>query len=587
MMRPLPVADPGVPDTRSATRYLLWLARRNAWPLSAAAFFGMLWLGSQALIPVVIREAVDEGLVPGDMRTVLSWSAVLLGLGAVQAVSGTVRRRLNMYNALSAGFRTVQLVIGHANSLGASLARRVDDGELVSIGTSDMNTLGHAFDIVGRAVGALVSVVLVAAILLGQSPVLGTMLIVVVPVIVLAMGYTLRPLHWRQRDYRRLQGELTSRLTDIVAGLRVLRGVGGETSFTRSYRQRSQRVRKAGSKVAGAEALIRSAQVLLPGLLVATVTWIGAYGTLESSVTPGELVAFYAYAAFLVEPLGIFTETADRFARAHVAARRVIAVLRIRTRPAPEEASLPMGALVAEIADETSGFITTPGTFHAVVAPSAEGLRLADRLGGYTDAPVRYDGLLLTTPAPDEVRRRILVVDSRPRLFRGPLRASLDPHGTADDTAIAAALRAAAADDIVEALPRGLDTDITADGRRFSGGQRQRLFLARAVLADPDVLVVVDPTSAVDAHTENVLARRLRAARTGRTTVLISSSPLLLDHAERVSFLPDGRVVATGTHRELLARRADYRLVIQREAGHAHPPGQAPAAGTAPLGNGE
>ncbi|MGW7657796.1 ABC transporter ATP-binding protein, partial [Streptomyces tendae] len=87
--------------------------------------------------------------------------------------------------------------------------------------------------------------------------------------------------------------------------------------------------------------------------------------------------------------------------------------------------------------------------------------------------------------------------------------------------------------------------------------------------------------------TENVLARRLRAARAGRTTVLISSSPLLLDHAERVSFLPDGRVVATGTHRELLARRADYRLVIQREAGHAHPPGQAPAAGTAPLGNGE
>lgn len=579
-MRPLPVADPGIPDIRSATRFLLWLAGRIVRPLSAAAFCGLLWLGSQALVPVVVREAIDDGLVPGEMGVVLSWSAVLLALGVVQAVSGTIRRRLNMHNALSAGFRTVQLVVGHADRLGASLERKVDDGELVSVGTSDMTTIGNAFDIVGRAVGALVSTVLVAAVLLGQSLPLGMLIIVALPAIILTMGYTLRPLHRRQGAYRDYQGELTSRLTDVVAGLRVLRGVGGETSFARSYRERSQRVRAAGSRVAGAEALIRGAQVLLPGLLVATVTWAGAHAALTGTVTPGELVAFYAYAAFLVEPLGIFTETADRFARAHVAARRAVAVLRLPVDSVPPEDPLPVPDRGQELVDEHSGLTVTPGELLVVVTPPAEGARLADRLGGYTKDPVTYGGAPLAELPPEAVRRRILVADSRSRLFRGPLRAALDPHGTADDAAIAAALRAAVAEDVVEALPDGLDTQVTADGRRFSGGQRQRLVLARAVLADPDVLVVVDPTSAVDAHTENEIGRRLRAARSGRTTVLISSSPLLLDRADRVAFLPGGRVAATGTHRDLLAAEPGYRLVIQRETGEELPGHHAPAGST-------
>ncbi|WP_065968377.1 ABC transporter transmembrane domain-containing protein [Streptomyces sparsogenes] len=585
-MRPLPAADPGNPDIRSATWYLLWLAGRIAWPLSAAAFCGMLWLGSQALMPVVIREAIDEGLVPGDMNAVLTWAAVLLGLGVVQAVSGTVRRRLNMYNSLSAGFRTVQLVVRQANLLGSTLERHVDEGELVSLGTSDMNALGSAFDIVGRAVGAVISVVLVAVVLLDQSATLGMMLIVAVPAIVLTMGYTLRPLHRRQSDYRDLQGELNSRLTDVVAGLRVLRGVGGEIPFARSYRERSQRVRKAGSRVAGAEALIRGAQVLLPGLLVSTVTWVGARAALTGAVTPGELVAFYAYAAFLVEPLGTFTETADRFARAHVAARRAVALLAMEPKSVPATDFRPVDTPIAELIDETSGFTVTSGTFHLVVAPSADVVWLADRLGGYTDAPVRLDGRLLSGLPPDEVRRRILVVDNRARLFRGSLRGALDPHGTAEDTAITEALRVASAEDVVALLPDGLDTEITADGRRFSGGQRQRLVLARAVLADPDVLIVVDPTSAVDAHTEDVISRRLRAARSGRTTVLVSSSPLLLDHADTVSFLRERRVAATGTHRELLAADADYRLVIQRETGETAP-ATTPSTRLATRGSGE
>jgi ABC-type multidrug transport system fused ATPase/permease subunit len=129
---------------------------------------------------------------------------------------------------------------------------------------------------------------------------------------------------------------------------------------------------------------------------------------------------------------------------------------------------------------------------------------------------------------------------------------------------------------VLEALPDGLDALVDEAGRGFSGGQRQRLALARALLADSDVLVLVEPTSAVDAHTEILVAQRLRAARhpadaavaDRRTTVVTSASPLLLDQCDEVAFLVAGRVVATGTHRDLLARHSDYRETVTRgEAG--------------------
>jgi ABC-type multidrug transport system fused ATPase/permease subunit len=166
----------------------------------------------------------------------------------------------------------------------------------------------------------------------------------------------------------------------------------------------------------------------------------------------------------------------------------------------------------------------------------------------------------------------VLVSEADPRLFSGVLRAGLDPRP--DDGAtvprpdrLVAALHVAAAGDVLEALPEGLDTEVDEAGRGFSGGQRQRLALARVVLADPEVLVLVEPTSAVDAHTEVLVAERLRAHRHGegrRTTVVTTASPLLLDRCDEVAFVRGGRVVTRGTHRDLLANDPDYRETVTR-----------------------
>jgi ABC-type multidrug transport system fused ATPase/permease subunit len=162
------------------------------------------------------------------------------------------------------------------------------------------------------------------------------------------------------------------------------------------------------------------------------------------------------------------------------------------------------------------------------------------------------------------VRRRILVCEPDPIVFSGTLRSELDPWGRASDSEITDAIEVAAAEDVLVALAGGLDEVVDERGRQFSGGQRQRLVLARALLASPEILVLVEPTSAVDAHTEARIAARLHDFRAGSTTVIVTTSPLVLDRADRVVLLVDGAVRASGTHRELMRSSAEYHDLVTR-----------------------
>jgi ABC-type multidrug transport system fused ATPase/permease subunit len=563
----LPAEDPGAPDTRSPARFLLWVGRHQVGTLAAGVLFGILWMVAQALMPFTIGRAIEDGIVEQDNGALALWSLVLLGLGAVQAFAGIMRHRMAVFNWLKASFRMAQVVAHHASRAAPAVRGRLSTGEVVATISNDAMRAGGAFDITARLSGALVSYVVVAFILLSSSVLLGLVVLLGVPVLVLGLGTIVRPLQTRQAEQREEVGKLTALGADTAAGLRVLRGIGGERAFFDRYRHRSQEVRLAGVRVALPQSTLDAAQVFVPGLFVVLVTWLGARFALSGKIGPGELVAFYGYAAFLVIPLRTAAEAVDKITRAFVGSRRMLSVLDVeRGIPEPDSpaAEPPPGV---PLVDERSGLVVEPGRFTCIVsADPDEAAAVADRLGRFGgDDDVRLGEVRLAELPLDAVRRRIVVSEADPVLFSGPLRSELDPWGRAgSDGEILDAIGVADAEDILEALPEGLDTRVDERARSFSGGQRQRLVLTRALLSGAEVLVLVEPTSAVDAHTEARIARRLHYARAGRTTVVATTSPLVLDQADRVVLIENGRVAAEGTHRELLRTRPDYRETVTR-----------------------
>jgi ABC-type multidrug transport system fused ATPase/permease subunit len=501
----------------------------------------------------------------GDTAGLLRWSGLILAAGLVSATAGILRHRTAVVNWLTAAYRVQQLLVRQAARLGGSLPRRVPTGEVAAVGSHDAERVGAAMDIVARLSGAVVSFAIVATLMLRASTTLGLLVAVGVPLLSAAVGPLLAPLHRRRARHRELVGRLTTVGADTVSGLRVLRGIGGEGVFSRRYAAASQEVRTAGVAAARVQSLLDAAEVALPGVFVAAVTWLGARLAVDGRISVGELVAFYGYAAFLLLPVRTVTEAADKFTRAHVAARRTVEVLVLE----PELASGSSAAeppLGVPLVDLPSGLVVAPGQLTAVVAGvPEEAAAIADRLGRFADGEgVRLGGTDLRDLPLEAVRRRVLVSDHDPRLFTGPLAAELDPTGTAPPERVQAAIDTASAADVIVALPDGLATEVAERGRTFSGGQRQRLVLARALVADPEILVLVEPTSAVDAHTEARIADRLATARRGRATVVCTTSPLVLDRADKVALVAGGRVVAEGTHRDLLDTEPRYRAVVTR-----------------------
>ncbi len=563
----LPLADPGMPDLSSGDAMLRWLARAQAPLLARGVVWGVLWMGAQAAIPAALGAGI-QAVADRDETAVLRWSGVVLLLGIAQAVAGVLRHRMAVANWIAASSRVQQVVARRAAELGGDLPRQVATGEVVAVTANDVERIGSAFDVIARFAGAVVSFVGVAIVLLLASPLLGTIVLIGLPLLSGAVFPLLRPLERLESRQREKYGKAAELASDTVSGLRVLRGIGGEELFVRRYKTASQDVRAAAIETNRVRSLLDALQVALPGVFVVVVTFLGAELAIAGTLEVGQLVAFYGYTAFLVLPLRTLTETADKATRARVAAGRIVRVLTVgRAHDAATGgvAVPPRGPLV----DPDSGVVIAPGTLTAVVVgdPDAAG-RLADRLGGVGSSigGVTYAGVPLDSLRDDDVRRLVLVQDKDPVILSGTLQSLLGVPGSGR-VEVRAAVEAACADDIVDGLggdPEAYGYELPERGRTLSGGQRQRLALARSLVADPDVLVLDDPTSAVDAHTELSIASRLRVVRAGRTTVVFTTSPLVLEQCDRVVFVPDGEVAAQGRHRELM-RDAAYRAVVARE----------------------
>ncbi|HEY5454101.1 MAG TPA: ABC transporter ATP-binding protein, partial [Acidothermaceae bacterium] len=332
--------------------------------------------------------------------------------------------------------------------------------------------------------------------------------------------------------------------------------------YAQRYRSDSAKLRDQGYRVGAVTSWVDALGVGLPAVFLAAVTWLAARMASQGTITVGELVAVYGYVAVLVVPVSSFLEGAYQVSAGLVAARRIVNFLSqepVLTADGADEA--PAG--VAVLYDPDSEVRVAPGRWTAIVSDHpVDSSAVIERLARFVDSDVIWGDTRLDAVTLTAVRQRILLADNDAELFDGTLRDVVLGHSRQDDEAIGRALHAAAAEEIVPGLQNGLDSKIAPRGRNISSGQRQRIRLARALLADPEVLMAIDPTSALDAHTEAIVADRLRVARTGRTTVVSTTSALLLAQADTVYFLRGGQVDAIGSHHDLLSQNVLYRRLV-------------------------
>ncbi|WP_217624290.1 ABC transporter ATP-binding protein [Streptomyces sp. TRM64462] len=537
-----------------------------------ASLLGMAHQGCEALVPVVIGLVIDEAVATGSSGALLRW---LLALAVLFLVLSTCYRnsaRLTEAAGERAAHR-IRLDLGARvlDPRGGADAGRLP-GALTAVATGDARRVGSVASALPYALSAVAGLAISAVALLRISVPLGLLVLLGVPPL-LWIGHRIsRPLERRSEAEQEHAAHASGVAADLVAGLRVLKGIGAEPAAVSRYRETSRTSLAAALRAARSRAWHDGTILALTGIFIAVIGLVGAHLAMRGSISVGDLVAAVGLAQYLLGPFQLLTYVNGEFAQGRASADRIAEVL--ASPPAVTAGTAGPPAPVAgrlRLRGVTQGALrgvdvdVAPGTVLGVVAkdPAAANdlLLCLGRELDPAEGSVELDGVRLADLDPDDVRRAILVAHHDADLFESSLLDNV--RAGADASAdLAPALEASAVDDVARVLPQGVDTVLAERGRSLSGGQRQRVALARALAADPPVLVVHDPTTAVDTVTEARIAERLRELRRGRTTILVTTSPALLAAADRVLMLDDGTVTAEGSHPELVTAHAAYRSAV-------------------------
>jgi putative ABC transport system ATP-binding protein len=558
---------------RTATRNLRWLA-----PGTGLIAVHQL---CEAAVPVLIGMVVDRAVLTVGVSAVVTWIAVLAALFGILTVVYRFGARLLMFS-IARESHLLRVELSHKILDPLGIRTEYKTGELLSISSTDADETSYVLDYVPRVTGAVVGTVACGAVLLSIDIPLGVMVLVGVPAVVAVLQLTAPMIAKRVEEQQAEIGRATALATDLVSGHRPLQGIGAQSNAAARYRVASRRSLAATLRAARIQSIHTGAAAAAGAFTAMAVAMAAVFFALHDALSLGELITVIGLAQFLIEPFSLLAVVPSWVAEARASANRVAAVLNAPTRhraQPPVDAATPGGIL--EIRDARHAGLdglalrVESGEFVGVLARDArdasaliELLSGQVRAGGSGEDPgtVRVGGRRIGEIPRGERCRRLLVEHHHSDLFSGTLESNLAVGALLDDGALQAALAASCAADVVDLHPDGLEHPVMERGASLSGGQRQRWTLARALVADPDVLVLHDPTTAVDAVTEQAIAdglRRLRAAR-GRTTVVFTSSPALLAAADRVVLVADGRVLAEATHRTLVDAHPEYRELVTR-----------------------
>ncbi|WP_432509370.1 ABC transporter transmembrane domain-containing protein [Kineococcus auxinigenes] len=565
-------------------RLLADVLRRRRRPALIGCLSSTVHQICEALVPVAVGLVVARAVATGS-TTAIAWSvAGVLALFAVLTAAGAFAFwTIDGAQLREAHHLRVQVLSAVLHRPPAAPVLR--DGDVLSVATSDTRHSAQVIALLGYLVSASVGTVVSAIVLLRVDVLLGAGLLVAVPLLVLGLQRLAPRLERRVRTRQEAAGLAAATAADLLAGLRPLRGFGGVPEAVLRYRGASRTSRDAAVGAAGATAAVVGAGSLATGLLLVGTAAAATALAVRGRIGVGELVTVVGAAAFLADPVRTITTCVQGLAVARASAGRVAALLADEPAPhltapvrastgttrTPGSAAVPLtlrGVSAGPLRELTLS--TAPGEMLGVVTTD---VALADALVGVLagqraceSGEVRL-GELDPAGDPAGARGHLLVEPHTVHLLGGTLREALTT-GAGAAASLERALVASAAEEVVRARPAGLDEVLLERGANLSGGQQQRLALARALAADRPVLVLRDPTTALDAVTEDAVAAGLRVLRhgpgspAGRTTVVLTTSPLLLARCDRVALLSAGGC-RTGTHAELLGEDAYATAVLR------------------------
>ncbi|MDJ0320677.1 ABC transporter ATP-binding protein [Pseudarthrobacter sp. PS3-L1] len=569
---------------------------------------------AEAMVPVLIGVTIDTAVDTGEWPA-LAW-----------CIAGLVVLFSFLTLCWRHGARFIENAsMARAHLLRGSMAVRLLDsrgvatdrasGELVAIASSDADAAATAVEARAGIIAAVVGLLAAVGVLVDINPWLALLVLAGAPLILLVLAAFTKPIAGRRGTAQESAGQTSALATDLMRGLRALRGIGAAAPASARYRQASRKSLDASLRAARVEAFQTGTAAALNGIFLAVVAVFAGLLTLDGSLSAGQLITVVGLAQFMAEPVGSIAFRLKSLAVANASARRVeevlnapwlrpdssrveteaMAIAQVNRMEMPEDAaspeSTPAPRLVLHRVSAGSlrdvSVDLAPGTLLAIAGNDPrDAISIFDLLSGRMAADSMQGSVLvgelgLFDLSTDRLRELVLAEPYQPDFFEGTLEQNLRGLATVAELALLPALSmthpalsASAADEMIGSRTRGLAEVVVDRGASMSGGQRQRLGLARALLGDPPLLILNEPTTAVDAMTEKVIADGVRALRHGRSgnqggkvlrsTLIITNSPVLLDAADRVLMLDHGAVVLDGNHADLLDSSAAYRALVLR-----------------------
>ncbi|RDV10207.1 ABC transporter ATP-binding protein [Arthrobacter sp. RT-1] len=535
-------------------------------------------------IPQVLRVLVNESLKSGGATEAVWMSAgIILVLGVAEAGLVALRRQFVINPATTVETRMRVSLYGHLQDLTVSFHDRWGSGQLLSRAMTDLNFLRR-----WMAFGAIMLVVTTLTVIIGISVMFAMswqLALIFLAAAVPIMAYSFRFRTRFSKVARRSQdqaGDLATTVEESVHGIRVLKAFGRSREALENFNEQAEELRQTEIEKARHQAMFTMVVTLLPELALGAGLVVGVMLCASGQLDIGALVAFFATAAVMASPVEFSGMLLAMALTAKTAVDRHYEVMDSEnTITSPPEPRRPV-RLAGSLTFRNASFAfddapdkpilkgitldVRPGETMALVGITGSGksalIQLVPRLYDVTEGAITIDGVDLRDFDVEELRQIVGVAFEDTTLFSSSVRDNvlLGARERTDDV-LEEALDVAQAH-FAYSLPEGVDTLIGEEGLSLSGGQRQRIALARAIAARPRVLVLDDPLSALDVHTEELVETRLREVLKDTTTLIVAHRPSTVALADRVALLEEGRITAVGTHTELLASNHHYRYVI-------------------------